>query len=114
MKASSEGGVMTHLSDAQLRRWYCKFNEDLWADQLPKDTVLVWQPVRGDCMAETWKLPDGRWQIAMSPSISGFKRVAKLTLLHEMCHVARGRAWHGKAFQVEALRMMSAGGIKYF
>ena len=61
---------MTRLSDAQLRRWYCKFNEALWGDQLPEDTVLLWQPVRGDCMAETWKLPDGKWQIAMSPSIS--------------------------------------------
>lgn len=40
---------MTHLSDAQLRRWYCKFNEYLWGDQLPNDAVLVWQPVRGDC-----------------------------------------------------------------
>jgi hypothetical protein len=105
---------MANPSDAQLRRWYLTLNAELWAGSLPADTILTWQPVRGDHMAETWKLPDGRWQIAMSPGNSGFGRVAKFILMHEMCHVAKSRAWRGKVFKTEAIRIMAAGGINDF
>jgi hypothetical protein len=50
----------------------------------------------------------------MSPGNSGFGRVAKFILMHEMCHVAKSRAWRGKVFKTEAIRIMAAGGINDF
>jgi predicted SprT family Zn-dependent metalloprotease len=69
-------------------------------------------------MAVTSKDDAGKFVIQMSPSISGFRRFWKQTLLHEMAHVSlwlnnREKKLHGPAFKKEMLRILQRGAIKF-
>lgn len=102
-------------SDPYLRRWYLHFNEKFFEGALPEETELWWQPC-GANMALTFELHpavDGNpaiLAITFDPSLMGLKKITRLVLCHEMCHVklwARGYKLkdHGRRFDEEIQRL---------
>jgi len=102
-------------SDAALRRLYLKFNRQYWEGALPDNTRVLWVPVAGDRVAETCKMPDGTFEIKLSPSVSGFPRFYKWLLIHEMAHIPtwQTKPDHGRLWKQEVLRVLAAGAIRY-
>lgn len=98
-------------SHIQLRRLYLGFNRKWFNGELPNDTVVIWKPVPTIWNAYTTR-EDGRFLIALCPSIIAFPKYHKLVLLHEMCHVKHWRSTHGVKFQNEMLRLAQAGALR--
>lgn len=94
-------------SDLSLKRTYAKYNRLYFNSELP-DASVWWEPPDG-AYADCDKI-DGAFRIRMSPSISGWTEIWKLTLLHEMVHI---KLWpmkkHTKKFQAEMLRLAASG-----
>lgn len=107
-------------SDAQLRRLYVSFNRRYWSGKLPADTRVLWMPVSADCNAHTTDQPDGSFVIHISPALSGFTRLYKLILIHEMAHIALWRSNPKTQCGVgrgpwarEVLRVLTLGAVRY-
>jgi len=87
---------------------YAKYNRMYFANKLPDDVAVWWEPPDG-AYADCNKV-DNKFRIRISPAISGWTEVWKLALLHEMSHVC---LWplkkHTKKFQSEMLRLASLG-----
>jgi len=105
-------------SDRQLRNWFIKYNKRYWASSLPENTVLYWEPVP-QCDGVTcpvFEVSDGCFEIKIDPALKGQPCFWKLTLLHEMIHVAVWRKHpkhqHGPTFQREKDRLYALGALR--
>jgi hypothetical protein len=97
-------------SDLQLKRWLNSFNARFWDCSLPQITVH-WEPEPG-CYGKAYLHNDGSWCITIDPALAGWSALAKMTLVHECCHVATGLK-HDKKFRTELLRVIQAGAWRY-
>lgn len=95
-------------SDPKLLRWYRSFNRKFFHPPLP-DAALMWSPCDGDFGLANQE-EDGTFFIKLNPQFSLDERMAKMTLLHEMCHLA---IWpiknHGKKWKAQMLRLAQEG-----
>lgn len=106
-------------SDPQLRRWYLAFNRAWFNSELPDDVTLFWEPAHG-CIGEcerdnyggVFRLSESDIVVRLDPTIRFSETIAKLTLLHEMCHIKLPRANHGPRFQAEMLRLAQLGALR--
>jgi hypothetical protein len=94
-------------SDPTLRRWYLRYNRKWFAGELPTSCVLYWNSCEGKLALSWWA--DGIPHITIDPCIGFSPIIAKQKLLHEMAHIAKPKAHHGKVWQEEMLRLASAG-----
>ena|ERR1700744_668168 len=99
------------LSDKQLRRWYREYNQKWFSGELPEDTDVLYAPIEGthgDALGHA-----DQSVIRINPACAIDSRIIRMTLLHEMVHVA---LWpyntHGARFEAEMLRLAAAGAFK--
>jgi len=103
------------LSVSQLRQAYEEFNEEYFANSLPKDTVVDYGEYDFNDMASTQRLPDRRFHIALNESYTGGARVARLMILHEDCHIKtwlQEPAKHGKLWRSCMLQLDLQGAFR--
>ncbi len=100
------------VSDTQLRRWFREYNQRYFGGTLPRDTAVYYATVDGaygDCDYKS----DGRFHIRINPDNTWGRSVRRLTLLHEMVHIAVWpRVTHGPYFEREMMRLASAGAMR--
>lgn len=104
--------------DLNLQSYYAGYNETLFMDQLPKNTVVRWgdltgMPGNGD-MGDTFEL-GGASLIVVDRTTNPTSRGALMTLIHEMCHVkTNGKEFdvHGPKFQGCMLDVAEQGGFR--
>jgi len=99
------------VTSGQLRWWYRRFNRAYWGGRLPMPWQMVFR--RMDDLGHTlfWKVsktPDVP-EIAMNSRLKHSLCLCLVVMLHEMAHVARPRAGHGKAHKSELRRLMRLG-----
>ncbi len=102
-KPNSISGRPDMDSDPALKRLYNKYNHTYWRDALPSNTQIWWEPCGPDA-GVTIQLDEETLGIKIDPALMGMRRFAKLTLLHEMVHVATWlirAADHGRIFGYE-------------
>ena len=99
-------------SNRALRKLYKYYNDKYFGGQLPDATVAFVTPSemkRGGLGKSTCAVtcfnPNHRPAIFISRNKLKTWGYIKSDLLHEMCHVARPRASHGKVFQDEMKRL---------
>jgi predicted SprT family Zn-dependent metalloprotease len=95
-----------------LERTYRRYNRKYFGNRLPKhtDMLLRW----GNIAGMGYQMGD---EIVINRKDRSRDSVWKLTLLHEMCHLALPNAkptdgFHGRDFQKEMLRLAKAGALK--
>lgn len=98
------------FTDKQLAAWYATYNERYFSGRLPKNTVVRWNFLE-DKYGETEPPADGRFVILLDISRNRESIMARITLLHEMCHVATYDKGfdHGLAWRAEIHRLMMEG-----
>jgi len=74
-----------------LEQDYADFNRDYFLGQLPKKVNVLWSDMtdgesKGD-MGATWVDTNGVRQIRIDRKTNPVPRQARLTLLHEQCHI---------------------------
>ncbi len=106
------------VSDRQLKHWYDKYNAKWFGGELPSHTALLWEPlVQADGeTCNVYEVDHGQFMIKLDPSTKGFPKMWKLTLFHELCHLAlwpkHPKSQHGKPFQQEMQRLANAGAFR--
>lgn len=79
------------LERINLKAWYDGYNEDFFLNHLPKASVR-YHETDDTTMGYTFNDEDG-FNIVISPALNPTPGETKLTLLHEMCHVATYHDW---------------------
>jgi hypothetical protein len=113
---SHEGSRPTAaLSVSQLQATYDSFNEEYFNNSLPKNTVVDYGEYDDDFMGTTQVIAGNRFHIALNESYTSGARNARLTLLHEQCHI---KTWqqeideHGKRWRSCMLSLDAAGAFR--
>jgi len=106
-------------SNPYLKRLYNQYNKKYFSNRLPNLPLLFVTPgemkkyfgVNRGCCAITCFKQGTTEPVAIYVSLNCHKswRYVKSDLLHEMFHVARPRAEHGKAFEDEMMRIAKLG-----
>ncbi len=93
--------------------WYAEDNARWFGGRLPKDVAVRYSAhMPNGFWAYTRRLPDGRFVITLERYLARTPNAARLTLLHEMAHIATwGREFndHGPIWQAEMHRLADAG-----
>lgn len=107
------------MTNEKLNQWYRGYNEEYFANELPKDTTVKWGDLTlQDDIGLSELRPDGTWVIVLDRANNPSPVQARLTLLHESCHV---RTWvrnmtefetHGDKFQACMLQLAHQGAFK--
>ena len=103
------------LSVAQLQTTYDAFNEEYFANSLPKNTVVDYDEYDDDFMATTQVISGKRFHIALNENYTGGARNARLVLLHEQCHIktwGQDRDQHGKLWRSCMLQLDMQGAFR--
>src|SRR6266704_3601735 len=106
------------VSDRQLKHWYDRYNREWFSSNLPLSTVILWEPlVQADGeTCNVFEVDHGQFMVKLDPSIKGFPKVWKITLLHALCHLAlwpkHPRSQHGKLFQDEMKRLANENAFR--
>lgn len=86
--------VRPNTDEGYVRDWYAIYNVQYFDDKLPKDTVVTYADIkptisdpRTDLMGITWQDFNQKMHIQLNPRYVSGERFAKITLLHEMCHI---------------------------
>ena len=91
------------MTDTTLRQFYADSNEDYFLGQLPKNAHVSFGDLSVlDDMGLTFKRADGSFEIIIDRKTNPILRQAKLTLIHEQCHIATWQEEldsHGRKFQ---------------
>jgi hypothetical protein len=76
------------ISNEKLNQWYRGYNEEYFANELPKTTRVTWGDLTlQDDIGMSQILPNGTWIIIIDRAKNPSPVQARLTLLHESCHV---------------------------
>lgn len=115
---------MPFKSSSSLSHWYKKFNKLYFDDKLPKDVLVGWNddwPENSDACAthigvKFTRDEDGADHhtelIQLDPKQHLGARDGRLSLLHEMCHVALfPNSTHGIKFKNEKRRVAMLGAL---
>lgn len=94
-------------SDPSLKRWLNEYNRRYFAGKIPRDVRVYWEPADGNLGDAGQK--DGQWTIRIDPCLRFSSRMAKMALLHELCHVAHPGCGHGPVFQKAMMRLAKQG-----
>ncbi len=106
-------------SDRQLKNWFLKYNRLFFNGELPESTNIHWEPSPGDhaSTCPVYEVSDNVFEIKIDPALKGVIQFWKMTLIHEMIHVALWRKHpkhqHGKLFQAEKDRIYALGALKH-
>jgi len=107
--------ALAFRTDAWLASQYAEYNQAYFQDSLPKSAKVRWGHMN-DFMGHV-DVFGPQVYILIDRGTNTAPRVAKGTLLHEMCHVERhvkgeNPASHGDEFQACMLRLAQAGAFK--
>jgi predicted SprT family Zn-dependent metalloprotease len=103
------------LSTRELQTTYSEFNTMYFSDSLPANTAIDYGEYNIEYAATTTVLPDGRFHIAMNEKYVGAARFARVTILHEQCHVKTWnteREEHGKRWRACMLQLDMQGAFR--
>lgn len=101
-----------------LKEWYEQYNELYFQKRLPTDTTFDLNLHDGN-MAETTMPGWVMYNISMDKHYVAAKRVGRLTLIHEMCHIDTWtesldeKVQHGAKWNACMLRIDMAEGFRY-
>lgn len=99
-----------------LNKYYDGSNSEFFDGKLPKDVIIDWGEYDIDKMASVTKLPSGKFHIAFNERYSAADRVARMTLLHEECHIATwdelAKNQHGPRWRTCMLNLYQVGAFK--
>lgn len=90
---STQPRKVTRVADAgdqYLQAWYAQFNDQLFYNQLPTNTVVRWTDLSEfDYLGETYysSPTHDQFVIEVDPIYNNAPDTAKETLIHEMCHI---------------------------
>jgi hypothetical protein len=107
--------VAVAYSETDLRAVYVEFNDEYFHNTLPKDTVIDYAGHDDRYVATTRQIEDGRFHIALNKNYAGSMEAARLTILHEDCHI---KTWnqefdeHGKRWRACMLALDAAGAFR--
>lgn len=73
-------------SDPKLKRYYKRYNKILFDGKLPSNAVIVWKTLKG--RAGQTGVEDGVSIIEMDTQYKKERTIWRVTLIHEMVHVA--------------------------
>lgn len=109
LTASALHAQVYEVSFPRLANWYSSYNMQYFDDGLPRDTELVYGPLK-DAMGETTRV-GGRFRITIDKRWAPAEVTQEATLLHEMCHV---ETWteldkHGPRWRTCVKRLQIAG-----
>ncbi len=111
--ASAAPKPIAQPSPAFLARVYAGLNTAYWQGRLPTSTIVSFGASgREDAMAYTTRDRAGVFHITLDWECNKLPNVARLTLFHEMSHIA---TWdrefnpHGKYWRAEMHRLADAG-----
>ena len=100
-----------HKSDPWLLRLYRKYNRLYFDGKLPQKVAIWWEPLSssyGDCIIE-----NGVVRIRVNPALAGWTCVAKMTVIHEMAHIAKWpNQTHDDEFDQEMQRLLTFKDIR--
>jgi hypothetical protein len=105
-------------SDRQLKMAYSKYNKLYFNNELPDNTVLIWEPTpKNDAVCcPVYEVVDNCFEIKIDPALKGEPAYWRMVLLHEMIHVAIWRKHpkhqHGKVFTDEKDRIYALGALR--
>lgn len=98
------------VSDPQLRRWFLHYQRKYFP-KVPPNTAVYWEPAAG-ALGDVSEDDNGDFTIRIDPSLRFSSAMAKLTLLHEIAHIACGMEGdHGEPFQREMQRLAKLGAL---
>lgn len=106
-------------SSRQLKYWFAKWNRLYFDNRLPAGTVVFWEPVDGGVAEKDRIYPTSREIvngvsiIRIDPCLRSHQCLWGMALYHEMCHISKPKAWHGKEFDNEMLRLAQAGAFSH-
>jgi hypothetical protein len=110
------------VTNKQLKTWYLHYNKEVFNNELPADTLVVYrEPVRGGLAAELrHEIDTGRHHIYVKPLFKKADCYACQLVLHESIHLllkVRGYpkriySGHGKLFKAEQKRIEELGVIR--
>jgi SprT-like family protein len=93
-------------------RWYARrYYKKYWGKSLPKECHVRFEKLqRGYLGVTTFVGHPPIFVVSISNEIKNWDRTVRLTLLHELCHVALSvKIEHGPKFQLEMLRIANLG-----
>lgn len=98
------------MTNKKLRYWFRRYNKKYFSNRLPEISVKFKDITRAKCIGQTHYECYKPVYVAIDNELKTWSDMAKMTLLHEMCHVALPlRVNHGPRFQDEMLRLARAG-----
>jgi hypothetical protein len=102
-------------SDRQLKHWVEKYDRAYWGGKLASRIIVFWEPppqADGET-CPVYEVAANQFQIKLDPAIKGNNSYWKITLLHEMIHVAlwtkHPKHQHGRLFKEERRRIDELG-----
>ena len=106
-------------SSSYLKGLYNLYNYMYFRNKLPKGTNLFFvskigksKSIAKSACATTYFYADSPPIILIQRSKAKSMRYVVADLLHEMCHLSKPRAGHGKVFQQEMKRLANAGAFQ--
>jgi hypothetical protein len=120
----SEKSPYNRYRDSELRTTYDQYNQDWFAEVLPKNTTVIYSDLT------PWKelgavdrRADGTWLVRIDRQTNPTLNSAYMTLLHELCHVKLGivvelkiggSGWdeHGHPFQACMIDLANKGAFE--
>lgn len=97
--------------DAWLQKLYTKYNKLYFDDKLPpvNEIFVHWSPLpeKDDAQIDCRSIKHEDISIEINSGLKKYPRTAKLSLLHEQCHLAclDEKAIHGKRWKAEMRRI---------
>lgn len=110
--ASAAPRPASRPSPAFLATVYAGLNATYWSGKLPADTIVSFGALPPKSMANTTRDAAGRFHITLEWESNKLPNVARLTLFHEMAHIATWDAEfnpHGMHWRKEMHRLADAG-----
>jgi hypothetical protein len=85
--------------------FYETYNEEFFQNKLPRNTVVDWSETDSHLMARV-RETNGVFHIGLNLKFSSANRIARLMILHEMCHIkyfddSHGPLWRGCMLTLE-------------
>jgi len=109
------GKILYSATPTDPKIWFDEYNQAYFLGALPYDTTVRYGNLNGH-MGET-RHEDGRFEIVIDIETNKAENGARLTLLHEECHVETwnlgGLDIHGRAWETCMHRLADAGAFDH-
>lgn len=104
--------VTPPMSEEGIADLYRQNNEQWFGNKLPKDTIIKWANLHSEGrFGKSWKDSSGVFHIVLDMEFNEADVQMRITLLHEMCHVATGKevSEHGPLWRAKMRALLLEG-----